>query len=129
MASKGPDILCTTISVTNTTAGKYVNAEIEVSDSARTKHVDDGGGADDGNIFFPGRQTIASVEIFVNCHPYSGPGCQPTNRKVLANAGTSITVSMRFKAPTTGRKTNVMYIRATDSANYKGPVTARSFVV
>jgi len=125
ITSKGPDILCTTISITNTTAGKYVNAEIEVSDSARTKHADDGAS---GNIF-PGRQTIASVEIFVNCHPYSGSSCQPTNRKVLANAGTSITVSMRFKAPTTGRKTNVLYIRATDSSNYKGPVTARSFVI
>jgi len=125
ITSKGPDILCTTISVTNTTAGKYVNAEIEVSDSARTKHADDGA----GGIIFPGRQSIASVEIFVNCHPYSGSSCQPTNRKVLANAGNSITVSMRFKAPTTGKKTNVMYIRATDSANHKGPVSARSFAI
>jgi hypothetical protein len=129
ITSKGPDILCTTIAVTNTTAGKYVTAEIEVSDSARTKHADDG-----GNSIYPGRQAIASVDIFVNCHPYSGPSsCQPTKQKVLANdAGTSIssiTVSMQFKAPTTGRKTNVMYIRATDSSNFQGPVTARSFVI
>ena len=131
ITSKGPDILCTTIAVTNTTAGKYVTAEIEVSDSARTKHADDG-----GNSISPGRQAIASVDIFVNCHPYSGPNCQPKKRKVLANnnAGTSITsitVSVQFKAPTTttGRKTNVMYIRATDSSNFQGPVTARSFVI
>ena len=119
-ASQGPDFLCTTISTSNNNGNAYISAQIEVSDNIRTSHVDD-----DGSLFFTGRQNIKSVELFVNCHPYSG--CSPAVTKSLSNAGTTATVTMQFIAPA-NRRNNVMYIRATDSQQYTGPVSARSFV-
>ena len=121
-APRGPDILCTTITSTFNGGVKYISATIEVSDDARTKHTDDG-----GVVFSTGLQTIKVVEIYVNCHPlYSATSCQPTKTASMASAGTSTTVTMLFKAPS--RINNVMYIRAVDSSQLAGPVTARKFV-
>lgn len=93
-----------------------------MSDNKRTVHADDG-----GSIFDTGNQFVRSVEIFVNCHPYSGSSCSAAARRNLPNAGKSTTVTMQFKAPV-NRSNNVMYIRAIDSQQYIGPVTARKFV-
>ena len=121
-APRGPDILCTTITSTFNGGVKYISATIEVSDDARTKHTDDG-----GVVFSTGLQTIKVVEIYVNCHPlYSATSCQPTKTASMTSAGTSTTVTMLFKAPS--RINNVMYIRAIDSYQHAGPVTARKFV-
>ena len=121
-ASRGPDVLCTTITSTSKNDGKYINAKVEVSDNARSRHADDGGG-----IFTTGKQNIRLVEIFVNCHPYSGTGCKVAARKSLPDASKTTTLTLQFKAPV-NRRNNVMYIRAKDSHNYMGPVTARNFV-
>ncbi|KAL7542085.1 hypothetical protein ACHAXR_011518 [Thalassiosira sp. AJA248-18] len=120
-APRGPDILCTTISSTKMSSGNSINVIIEVSDNARIEHLDDG-----GSLFSTGRQNVRLVEVFVNCHPYDST-CQPTVKKNLPNAGRTATVSLQFKAPV-GRTNNVMYIRARDSSQYTGPITARSFV-
>lgn len=71
------------------------------------------------------------VEIYVNCHPYEGSTrCSPAVTKSTTNAGRTVTTSLEFKAPpsATGTNKNVMYIRARDSSNTYGPVTAREFV-
>jgi hypothetical protein len=121
-APHGPDILCTTITSTVNGSMKYIAAAIEVSDAARTRHANDG-----GVIFSTGRQTIKVVEIYVNCHPlYSTTSCQPTKTSRLTSAGTSTTMTILFKAPS--RIKNVMYIRASDSDQIDGPVTACKFV-
>lgn len=119
---RGPDILCTTITSTQKSDGKYIVAKIQVSDGARTENADD-----IGFVFPTGRQTIKAVEIYVNCHPlYSVTSCQPRVRRVLTSAGTSTTVTMQFKAP--NKINNVMYVRAIDSEQYAGPITAHKFV-
>ncbi len=93
-----------------------------MSDAARTRHADD-----DGVVFSTGRQTIKVVEIYMNCHPlYPAMSCQPTKTSRLLSAGTSTMVTILFKAPS--RINNVMYIRAIDSDQIAGPVTARKFV-
>ena len=92
-----------------------------MSDDARTKHADDG-----GSIFQTGRQTIKSVEVFVNCHPYSGSNCSPVAKKSLQTAGKTTTVSLQFKA--SGGNKNVMYIRAKDSAQLSS-LEARNFTI
>ena len=97
-------------------------ATIQVSDSARAKHSDDG-----GLIFSTGKQTLKTVEIYVNCHPlYSATSCTPTKTLSVTGSVASKTVTMMFKTPS--RVNNVMYIRAIDSDQYAGPVTARKFV-
>ncbi len=121
-APRGPDILCTTITSTINSGMKYIAAMIEVSNAARTRHANDG-----GVVFSTGRQTIKVVAIYVNCHLlYSVTSCQPTKTSRLTSTGTSTTVTILFKAPS--RINNVMYIRAIDSDQIAGPVTARKFV-
>ncbi len=101
---------------------KYIAATIEVSNAACRRHADNG-----GIVFSTGWQTIKVVEIYVNCHPlYSATSCQPTKTSRLTSVGTSMTVTVLFKAPS--RINNVMYIRAIDSDQIAGPVTARKFV-
>jgi hypothetical protein len=118
----GPDILCTTITSTINGGVKYIAMMIEVSNAARTRHADNG-----GVVFSTGRQTIKVVEIYMNCHPlYSATSCQPTKTSRLMSAGMSTTVTILFKAPS--RINNVMYIRAINSDQIAGPVTARKFV-
>ena len=115
----GPDILCTTISLTTTANNnRYITVNVEVSDEKRVNNVDDG-----GSVFSTGRQNIQSVEIYLNCHPYD-LDCSAKVRKATPNAGRSATVSMRFLAPSESNN-NVLYIRAKDSFGYFGPVTAR----
>ncbi len=121
-APRGPDILCTMITSTINGSMKYIAMTIEVSNAARTRHTNNG-----GVVFSTGRQTIKVVEIYVNCHPlYSATSCQPTKTLRLTSAGTSMTVTIPFKA--LSRINNVMYIRAIDSDQITGPVTARKFV-
>ncbi len=118
----GPDILCTMITSTINGSVKYIAATIEVSNAARMRHADDGGA-----IFSTGRQTIKVVETYMNCHPlYSVTSCQPTKTSRLTSEGTSTTVMILFKAPS--RINKVMYIRAINSDQIAGPVTARKFV-
>ena len=120
-APKGPDVLCTTITSTRRSNVKFMSVKVQVSDSVRMQHADD-----DGVMFPSGRQSLKSVDIYVNCHPYA-PNCRPTVRKVLPNGtGRTATARLEFRAPT-GRSNNVMYIRATDSSRTTGPISARSF--
>ena len=122
----GPDILCTTISSKNKQDGRYIGVQVSVSDDDRVVHDDD-----EGTLFQTGRQSIRRVEIYVNCHPYEGSTrCSPAVTKSTTNAGRSVTTSLEFKAPSsaTGTNKNVMYIRARDSSNTYGPITAREFV-
>ena len=121
IAPQGPDILCTNIAVKTRNNIKFISVEVEVSDDARIKHADDSG------VFSTGRQSITLVEIFVNCHPYSGSNCESTRRKQVSNEGESTTKTLEFKAP--DKRDNAIYIRAIDSGGYAGLVTARSFVV
>jgi hypothetical protein len=101
---------------------KYIAATIEVSNAACTRHANKG-----GVVFSTGRQTIKVVEIYVNSHPlYFATSCQPTKTSRLTSTGTSMTVMILFKAPS--RINNVMYIRAIDSDQIAGPVTARKFL-
>jgi hypothetical protein len=121
-APRGPDILCTTITSTINGSVKYIAARIEVSNTARMRHTDDG-----GVDFSTGRQTIKVVEIYVNCHPlYSTTSCQQMKTSRLMSTDTSTMVRILFKAP--NRINNVMYIRAIDSYQIAGPVTAHKFV-
>eukprot|EP01083_Nonionella_stella_P260463 888073_1 len=73
IAPQGPDILCTNIAVKTRNNIKLISVEVEVSDDARINHADDSGA-----LFSTGRQIITLVEIFVNCHPYSGSNCEST---------------------------------------------------
>ena len=120
--SQGPDVLCTDISSTTTTNSSYVIVEATVSDAARAQHVDDG-----DVPFSTGRQSVRRVEAFADCHPFL-PECRPVATKTLADASPTTTVVLRFTPPV-GRRDGVVYVRATDSEGYTGPVTARRYVV
>ena len=80
--------MCTTITTTRRNNVKFINVKVQVSDSLRMQHADD-----DGAMFPSGRQSLKSVDIYVNCHPYA-PNCRPTVRKVLPN-GTGRTATAR----------------------------------
>ena len=106
-------------------ANDPIVATVDVSDSVRADHGDDG-----GTLFLTGAQTVSSVELYVDCHPYEGATtCPPT---VVVNttdsASTTVTaVALQFTAPTAEGK-HVIYIRAEDSYGYLGPVTAKNFI-
>lgn len=59
--SRGPDVLCTTITSTDTEGGQYITAQIDASDAARTYHDDD-----EASLFSTGGQSIKHIEVFVN---------------------------------------------------------------
>jgi carboxypeptidase T len=71
------------------------------------------------------KQGVKEVRAFINTHPYSLSSINASTGYVLANSNaTTIDVSL---LPIGSR--NVVYVQATDSAGYRGPVTAAYFVV
>lgn len=70
---------------------------------------------------------MKSIEVFLDCHPYSGAECLPAATKIASLPKNTKTVSLRLKAFEEGE--HALYVQATDTDNYTGPITTHRFVI
>ena len=106
--AKGPDVM----SLTTTVSGNVLTVAATASDNALSF----------ANVSTT-KQGVREVRVFMNTHPYSLPTTDTTSGYVVTNGIATIDVSLL--AP--GSR-NVVYVQATDTAGYRGPVTAAYFV-
>ena len=119
---KGPDVLCITLSAPGALEGDTIVASVDVSDSVRVVHANDG-----NTLFGTGGQDVDTVELYINCHPFTSTCVTAASVQVSSTGTTATGVALPFSAPA-GEGEHTIYIRAKDSAGYEGAVTARSFV-
>ena len=69
------------------------------------------------------QQGVREVRVFMNTHPFTLPASDTTSGYVITNGVATIDVSLLASG-----SRNVVYVQATDTAGYRGPVTAAYFV-
>ena len=81
-------MLCISLSAPGALANDPITASVDISDSVRAEHSNDGGA-----LFSTGGQTVSSVEIYVDCHPYEGATTCPPDAVVNTTNSASTTVT------------------------------------
>ena len=108
--AKGPDVTSLTTSV----SGNTLTVTATASDSAWSY-------AQVSTTM----QSVRKIRAFINTHPYSLPTMNASTARYVLKNGNATTIDVS-SLPSGSR--NVLYVQATDTAGYRGPVTAAYFV-
>ncbi|KAI2490337.1 metallocarboxypeptidase [Fragilaria crotonensis] len=107
--AKGPDVT----KLTTTMNGNILTVVATASDSALSY----------GKIA-SSKQGVRNIRAFINTHPYSLPTMNASTARYVLKNGNATTIDVSSLA--SGSR-NVLYVQATDTAGYRGPVTAAYF--